>query len=495
MPKISESQLSRMKRFIREFGDILTIQTDEKTKSQVLYCQCCHCVVNSDQKSHVNQHLKTSNHRTKIKDFKSKQISVQKLFTNSQKEFNADLCEFLVSLNIPFHRLLNPGMKKFFDKYTKYSVPKPSTLWIEELKPMYEKTIENIRDQMKDKYIWLQIYESTDQMKRKVANVIVGSLDPNQEKMVKFLIEVKFLKKTNSSSIAQCVNDALSILWPDGIKYERLLLLVTDAAPYMKAAGRTLCDLYPKLTHVTCVAHGLHNVCEYLMVQYKDVNRLISCGKKVFKKAPNRIELFNEMHPNLPLPPEPITTRWGLWLQGVEYYAKYFSEFYDVIQQLDSEESPYIEEAQELIKSPTIKNDIAFIYSNFNCLSTALSQLQETNLTLNESLSIIDSVYSKLESAVGVKSQLIFKKLKNVFAKNEGLSRIRGIFDILNGKNNVEIGIDLSPEEIASFESCPITDCDIERSFSKFNFILSDKRLSFKEENLKQYIIINCFHN
>ena len=37
-------------------------------------------------------------------------------------------------------------------------------------------------------------------------------------------------------------------------------LLLSDAAKYMIAAGVTLKSLYPKLFHVTCVAHLLHNV-------------------------------------------------------------------------------------------------------------------------------------------------------------------------------------------------------------------------------------------
>ena len=68
MPKTKESDLSRMKRFVRDFGDVLTIQTNDINKTQVLYCQCCQCVVNCDRKSHVEQHLNTAILRNKIKD-------------------------------------------------------------------------------------------------------------------------------------------------------------------------------------------------------------------------------------------------------------------------------------------------------------------------------------------------------------------------------------------------------------------------------------------
>lgn len=491
MPKISESNLVRMKRFVREFGEILTIQTDEKTNSQVLYCQCCYCVVNSDQKSHVEQHLKTKSHTIKAKEFKTKQLSVQHLFKDCQKEFTQDLCEFMIALNIPFSRLSKPSAKKFAEKYIKYKIPDPSTLWKYNLTPLYVKTIEMIRNKLKDQNIWVQIDETEDSMKRKVANVIIGSLNTDLNECQKFVFDMNFLEKTNSSNIVQTVNKALNLLWPDGIRSEQILLLITDAAPYMKSAGNTLCDTYPKLTHITCMAHALHNVCEYLIVQYKDVNRLITCGKKVFKKAPNRINLFKEMHSEIPLPPEPLHTRWGLWLHAIKYYYLYFEQFSDVVQKLDPEESAFIEEVQELINSSNIKNEIAFIYCNFYCICDAITKLETSGLSLSDSLEIIDSVYRKLES-IGDSGEKVFTKLKYVLNKNKGLERIRKIYQILNGNCDHNLDIDLSPQQIASFKWCPITDCDIERSFSKYKFILSDRRLRFEEKNLKMYLIIHC---
>jgi uncharacterized protein YoxC len=492
MPKHTEPLLTKMKRFVREFGDVLIINTDQMTKTHVLYCQCCEVVVNCDRKTLVQQHINTGKHKNKVKDFKSKQNTVQNLLIDKQKQFKSDLCEFMVSLNIPFCRLLKPAAKKFFNEYVKYKIPDPSTLWKYDLKPLYEKTIEKIRESLKNEYIWLQIDETDDPLKRKVTNVLVGNLTTNEENKVKFLIDMRFLDKTNNFTITQSINNALNILWPEGIQYDRVLLLVTDAAPYMKLAGKTLCETYPNLTHVTCVCHGLHNVCEFLVTRFKEVNRLISCGKKIFKKAPNRINLYKEMYNNLPLPPEPVITRWGSWLRSVEYYAKHFTEFSNVVKMLDSEDSAFIEETKELIKCQRLKNDITFIHSNFNCLAKAITQLEKSNLSLNESLNILDSVKNKLQSSAGESAKEILNKFNNVFNKNKGLKRIEAINDILNGKNDVNLDLDLNPEAIASFKFCPTTSCDTERDFSKFKFILNDRRFKFEEKNLKYYLIIHC---
>jgi uncharacterized protein YlbG (UPF0298 family) len=76
MPKQPESHLCKMKRYIREFGDVLTIQTDQKTKSQILFCQCCCTKVSVEKRSHVKQHFDSGLHQNKEKNHKSKQISV-----------------------------------------------------------------------------------------------------------------------------------------------------------------------------------------------------------------------------------------------------------------------------------------------------------------------------------------------------------------------------------------------------------------------------------
>ena len=491
MPKIRESELAKMKRFANGSGGVLTVENDVKTNKQVLYCQACYCAVNSDRKSHVDQHLKTSNHLIKVKEFKSKQTSVQPMLQRKQTDFKSGLCEFLVTCNIPFDRVSRPGFKKFFEKYIKFDIPEKTSLWRTYLKPLYMNSIEKIRNEMKDQYIWLQIDETEDSRKKKVVNVIIGALNEDQSQCKKYLIDMRFVDRANNTTIAQAVTDALAILWPEGIKYDKFLVLITDAVNYMKKAGRALKTLFPNLIHITCVAHGLHNLSEYLMKRYKDVNRLVVCGKKIFLKAPNRVEIFKEVLPFTPLPPEPVKTRWGTWLRGVRYFAQNYDMFCQVIQKLNPEDSAFIEEMQELIAKPNLKNEITFIFANFDCIQESITKLNSNKLSLNESVSIVQSVRNQLESNNSPSVQDIIQKMRNIFTKNDGLKSLTSINQILNGETDIEYYSNLSPSEMTAFKWCPITDCDIERSFSSYKFILSDKRHAF-EENLKYYLIIYC---
>lgn len=91
----------------------------------------------------------------------------------------------------------------------------------------------------------------------------------------------------------------------------------------MFKAARGLKLFYPKLIHVTCLAHALHRVAEEIRSYFKNVDLLVANRKQIFLKAPSRVELFREKYPLTPLPPQPIVTRWGTWLQAVAYYAKH----------------------------------------------------------------------------------------------------------------------------------------------------------------------------
>lgn len=63
------------------------------------------------------------------------------------------------------------------------------------------------------------------------------------------------------------------------------MLVTTDAAAYMIAAINSLKVLFPKMLHVTCFAHGLHRLAEYVRHKFPEVNSLISAVKAVFTKV------------------------------------------------------------------------------------------------------------------------------------------------------------------------------------------------------------------
>lgn len=97
----------------------------------------------------------------------------------------------------------------------------------------------------------------------------------------KFLLNTAILNKTNHSTIAKLFDDSFKILDANFNK-ELVLLFITDAAPYMLKAAKAIKTFYPKITHVTCLAHALHRVCETIRDSYETVDKIISNVKKVF---------------------------------------------------------------------------------------------------------------------------------------------------------------------------------------------------------------------
>lgn len=250
------------------------------------------------------------------------------------------------------------------------------------------------------------------------------------------------------------------------------------------------------MVHITCLAHGLHRVSEAIRDHFPKVDLLISNTKKVFLKAPARVNIFKEMCPNISLPPQPIITRWGTWLDAAFYYARNFDKVKEVVNTLNENDARSIQNVQELYNNDSIKNELAVILSNFQCITETIKQIEKSGANLRETFALIQNVQNKLSEG-GIAIEFAKLKLMQVLTKNPGYSQIKNICGILNGEaNSSNEGIEeLSPEEISVFKYAPIVSCDVERSFSKYKATLRDNRKSFIFDNLKMHFIISCYYS
>lgn len=139
--------------------------------------------------------------------------------------------------------------------------------------------------------------------------MIVGIMNPEKPGK-QFLLTTEVLERVNHSTIARLFTQSLKLLGEE-FDCDNILLFVTDAVAYMLKAGEVLKSLYPKMIHLTCLAHGLNRVAEIVRVKHPDVDTLVASGKKIFRKCPSRLTKYQEQAPELPLPPSPVITRWG----------------------------------------------------------------------------------------------------------------------------------------------------------------------------------------
>lgn len=459
---------------------------------QDFICSYCKVRVDWKKKSNLERHLSSKTHLENYADLKNEDMA-RKTYkkvvphTKTQESFNSDLCEWLVGANIPLTKLSDPGTKFFFEKYTSFEVPAESTIRKQYLPKLYERVLNEIREKIGDNYVWVSIDETTDSCGRYLAHVIVGILDENQCQEC-FLLTSEVLKKANNETIFDLFHDSLNLLWPDEILYDRVLLFVSDAAPYMIKAVENCKTICPKLVHVTCIAHGLHRVAEEIRVQYPDVNTWICNVKKVFLKAPERQAIFQACCPHLPLPPEPVITRWGTWINAAVYHADNFKTICSVIDSLNTKDARSIKDCQTISKKSNLFSDLLYIKNNFLCIVESIKALQTYGLPLSTSLAILNDTESTLKKQVSPVSIKIQNKFEKVFGKNEGLKVIKKISLAATDSSDT---LPYTKEEWSKLKFAPLTSADVERSFSTLTNVLTPRRRSFTIASLRMYLTTN----
>ncbi|KAJ4430753.1 hypothetical protein ANN_19344 [Periplaneta americana] len=131
------------------------------------------------------------------------------------------------------------------------------------------------------------------------------------------------------------------------------------------------------------------------------------------------------MYPEIPLPPKPILTRWGTWLEAVEYYAEHIDSINNVLLALDSEDAVSIDTAKTVTCDISVKNDLAHIQHTFSCIIKTLKSLQNRHLSLSESFEIINSTVEQLNRGRGKVADAVRAKVDTVLSKNPGYEELK----------------------------------------------------------------------
>lgn len=522
MPKVKKTIEEKIRFIINEFGD-----ETFSSRGNMIYCNICEKLINSQRRYVMQQHVKSNKHQKLINSGgnvcnasfggsgSSEPVGTSNTSGLAERSnigapperldesvppartisfapnFSRDLCKAFIDANIPLWKLENPSLRNFLGKYTKKNIPDESTLRKNYVDKYYAQTIETIREKTANKKLWVSMDETIDATGRQMCNVIVGTMEPGEQSHI-YLLTCEALEATNSTTIAQLFNSTLRSLWKEEVKYDDVLLFITDAAPYMKKAGKALQVLFPKMTHVTCLAHALHRVAEEIRRLFPQVDRLIANGKKIFLKSPARCQSFREKAPKLPLPPQPIVTRWGSWLTAVQYYASHFNEFKDIVNTFDKDETAAVRIACETMEDRNVFCDLTFISTHFGSLPLAITKLETRNLPLTEALNIFKTATSKLSNAPGENGLAIKSKCDKVILANTGLTTLNKIRNVLDGSQEEHFSDNMTPFDISCFKYAPVTSVEVERSFSALKNILSDKRLRLTEVNVRKMIVASC---
>lgn len=270
---------------------------------------------------------------------------------------------------------------------------------------------------------------------------------------------------------------------------DKILLFISDAAPYMVLAGKNLRHFYSRAIHVTCVAHGIHRICEQVRQMFPKVNRLLSCSRKILLKSPFRIQKYKEKM-QCALPPDVVVTRWGTWLQGAMFFANNFQNFKELVEELPDDSQDMKKLKMLLTDTGDLSSDLAFINSFLSSLPAAITKLETRGLSLNAQIEVIEEVRKAIYSIPGPRGTLLQRKCDAVFTKNVGLTTLETIKAwLINGTACSELPC-TDPLVLSAYMYAPIVSVEVERSFSEYKCILTDRRCNFTQTNLEKHVIV-----
>ena len=131
---------------------------------------------------------------------------------------------------------------------------------------------------LSDKVIF-KVIDEADISGCKYVNTLIGDIEQPE---TSYLLHCKILDSSpNQQTVIHAVEDAIHTLQTDR---DNFVLLLTDAARYITAAGRVVKQTYPRFFHIIYVAHGLHNAAQRIRANYEDVDKLIAAEKALVVK-------------------------------------------------------------------------------------------------------------------------------------------------------------------------------------------------------------------
>lgn len=446
------------------FGNSSSFEVQSKNNDTVIYCKTCvtHFKIDAVHlKTQYQSHLNSAKHK-KATDKNLLQPSLSSAVAEASASgsnvdtFSVKLAKAFLESGIPIFKLQHPSIKKFFQEECKEVLPSVNTFY-NKVDLIFESTLKKTKEYIGEHPIYFIVDETTDVRKRCVLNILVGKIDGSFSKPV--LLNTFFLETANNTTVQQAVNKACMTLYGADIPYHKVWFLISDQAPYMMKAGKGLKEMFPNLKHISCIIHGLNRLCEFIKEKHDNVNKLIASMKAVLVKSNNRRQIFREICA-LPLPPDVIEIRWNSWLNAAFYYAKNISAIRPFVDALKDKKSKAVTKLQNAIADRNIDKSLYEVHK-YEFLTAAITRLEKRGLTVPEQMAILNSVKDNLRGED-------LKKLERVLEKNPDWN----FFEKMPADQKIKC------------EYIPMVSVDVERSFSMYKSILSDRRHNLTESNV-----------
>ena len=221
-----------------------------------LFCALCSTIVSPERKFSVHKHRQSTKHHKALPSTSQQRQQPLSIPTASfdWNDYVRKVTPAFLLADIPLYKLNNSDLQAF-SKYIGQKAPSGSAC---------RKRIDNtgkyqvnpICNILSNKVIFMAINE-VDISRSKYVNTLVGDVEQPE---TTYLLHCKILDASpNQQTVVHAIDDTICTLQTDRVNF---VILLTDAARYMTAAGHVVKQMYPRLFHITYVAHGLHNADE-----------------------------------------------------------------------------------------------------------------------------------------------------------------------------------------------------------------------------------------
>jgi len=181
---------------------------------------------------------------------------------------NFKLTHYFIDANIPLYKLNHQSSRSLF---VEISNPLSSESTCRRAVADIAKSVEEkVHSILRDQNFFL-VVDETDINGKKFVNILAGLLtEPSKT----YLLDcVPIFSSPNAPLISQLVDETIKNI---GVNRNHFLLEISDTASYMILAGKMLKNFYPKLFHLLCLAHLLHDCVLKIKTNFKEVDELIA---------------------------------------------------------------------------------------------------------------------------------------------------------------------------------------------------------------------------
>ena len=270
MPKIKVCG----KAFIKSLPGGTSVWDFHETSNSIVCTLCLTRIdfIASNYSYRAKSHFESGKHIKQLEISKARQQLLSFSSSTPENNFFKELTRAFIASNIPLWKLNNEPLKKFLQSRTGQNIPNHTTLRNSYIPVEFGKTMEKIKVELFHKDINIMMDETTDLNGRHMVGVLMGDLSSLKPP---FLVELSEVEKTDNVVINQLSNSSLMKIFGNNVPYNPVRLFLSDGASYMLKSARDLKHMFPNLLHITCLAHGLNRVADYIRVNHTKVDHFL----------------------------------------------------------------------------------------------------------------------------------------------------------------------------------------------------------------------------